>query len=117
MKLAIVGSRDITNYPFFKQKVDSILESMDSPIDVIVSGGAQGVDSMAERYAKEKNIPTQIFKPDWAKFGKAAGPIRNRTIVENSDMIIAFPIEGSRGTQSTIDIANEMGKKVTIIHS
>lgn len=102
MKVAVVGSRSFTDYELLKKTLDELYPN----ITRIVSGGAKGADSLSEQYAKEEGIPTQIFKPDWEKHGKAAGFIRNRDIVENSDMVIAFHDGQSKGTANSIELAN-----------
>jgi hypothetical protein len=52
---------------------------------------------------------------EWNKFGKSAGYRRNVTIVEHSDIIVAFWDGKSKGTQHTINIAKEKGKGLIII--
>jgi uncharacterized phage-like protein YoqJ len=96
MKVAVVGSRGITN----KEMIFGVLENYD--ITSIVSGGAIGVDTIAEEYANSLNIQTEIFLPDWKQYGRAAGIIRNRDIIENSQMTIAFWDGESKGTLSSI---------------
>lgn len=110
-KVGIVGSRWFTNYDVFLTE----LKSLNLKVDVIISGGAKGVDSLAEQYAKENNIPIIIYYPDWNKHGKSAGFIRNKRIVENSDSIIAFWDNKSLGTKNTIDLAMKCSKKVIIV--
>ena len=85
MNVAIIGSRGFNDYELVK----SILEKYND-VTTIVSGGAKGADSLGERWAKEKGIPTKIFYPDWNKHGKSAGYIRNKDIISNSDLVIAF---------------------------
>ena len=109
IKVAVVGSRDFDRYLLLKKTLDSHF------IDVIVSGGARGADSLAEEYANENNIPTEIYKPDWNKYGKRAGYIRNKDIVDASDYVIAFWDRQSRGTRSTVNLARKAGKRVIII--
>lgn len=112
MKVAIIGSRDFTDY---KYMLDCILKTVVvSEIDCIVSGGARGADTLAEFFAMSCNIPTMIFKADWNKFGKAAGFIRNTQIVENSDIVLAFPIGESKGTYDSIAKAKKLNKQVFI---
>jgi len=108
MKVAVVGSRTFIDYTLLK----SILDKID--IDLIISGGARGADKLAERYALEKKIETKIFYPEWDKFGKAAGFIRNRDIVQEADHVIAFWDGESKGTLSSINLAKEFGKKLSI---
>lgn len=112
INLAIVGSRIFEDYKMLKQTVDEI--RMRFNVVKIVSGGARGADSLGERYAKENNIETLIFYPDWTKHGKKAGFLRNVTIVDNSDMILAFWDRVSNGTKHTITIANAKNKRVLI---
>ncbi len=108
MKYAVIGSRNFNHYAEFERE----LEKYD--ISEIVSGGAKGADQFAERYAHEKSIPIEIIKPDWSKYGKAAGVIRNREIIDNCDAVIAFWDGESKGTKSSIDFAEKAGKKVTV---
>jgi predicted Rossmann fold nucleotide-binding protein DprA/Smf involved in DNA uptake len=110
MNVAIVGGRDFDDYELFKTHVNGEKIKFKS----IVSGGARGVDTLAERYAKELRVPVNIYLPDWTKHGKAAGPIRNKQIIENADCVIAFWDEKSSGTRSSIKIAEDLGKPLTI---
>jgi len=113
MKLAIVGSRDFEDYELCKK---TILKNFNiNAITEIVSGGAKGADSLGEKFAKENNIKLTTFLPDWDKFGKKAGFLRNTTIVENSDIIIAFWKNKSKGTQDTISKARKTNKIVIIM--
>jgi hypothetical protein len=109
MKVAVVGSRNFQDYDLLKQ----ILAEYE--ITEIVSGGAKGADSLGEKYAKEHNLPIEIFKPDWKRLGRGAGPARNKTIVENADFVIAFWDGVSKGTQSSINIAKKLNKALRIV--
>lgn len=107
MKVAIVGSRNINNL--------DIKKYMPQNIRIIISGGANGIDVLAENYAKNYNIPNLIIKPDYKKYGKMAPLIRNREIVDHADVIIAFWNMKSKGTEYVINYAKSQNKKV-IIH-
>jgi hypothetical protein len=115
MNIAIVGSRNFNNYDYMKS---SFLEQVGSDLNnteiIIVSGGAKGADALAEKIAKDFSLETMIFPAEWKKFGKSAGFIRNTTIVENADMILAFPIGESRGTWDTIRKGQAKGIPVHI---
>jgi hypothetical protein len=113
MKLAVVGSRGFNDYEILKSKLDLISEKI--LVSLIISGGAIGADSLAEKWAKEKNIPTQIFLPDWKKYGKRAGYLRNIEIVKNADIVIAFWNGESKGTKLSIDLAKEHKKELIVI--
>jgi len=75
MKLLVAGSRDYYDYDEFSDIMNFIHEKHN--IAEIVSGGARGADTLAERWAKANNIPIKIFKADWDTYGKSAGFIRN----------------------------------------
>lgn len=77
--LAVVGSRGFDDYNLLKIEIDKIAKKY--KILCICSGGAEGADSLAEKYAKENNIKTTIFIHDWKTYGKKAGAIRNQSIV------------------------------------
>lgn len=115
VKLAIVGSRDYTDYESFKAIVDSIISLNNLNVYKIISGRARGTDTMAEQYAKENSIPMQVFKANWEIFGKKAGMMRNRDIVANSDYVLAFWDGESKGTKGTIDMARKDGKLLKVM--
>jgi len=116
MKIGIIGSRTFNDYELLKEVMSDYL-NRDNELNcnLVVSGGAKGADSLGEQWAKENNIPTVIFKPDWDKYGKSAGFIRNQDIVKNSDMIVVFWDKISKGTKSSIDLCVKSGKIVKIV--
>lgn len=109
LKLAVVGCRDFYDYDTVKQKLDSI-----PGITCIVSGGATGVDASAKRYAEENNLEYIEFPADWSK-GRAAGPIRNKQIVNACDELIAFWDGESKGTKSAVGLATGAKKLREIV--
>ncbi len=104
--MAIVGSRDFTNYDIIAKHVDDIIADNNLTITHIVSGGASGVDSLAKQYANKHNYQLVEYLPDWAAYGKAAGPMRNTLIINAADVCVAFPTANSRGTYDSIKKAN-----------
>jgi predicted Rossmann fold nucleotide-binding protein DprA/Smf involved in DNA uptake len=109
MKLAIIGSRNIGSI--------NIDEHVDFRPECVISGGAQGVDNIAEKWAKDKGIKTMIIRPDWQRFKGGAAIRRNHTIVEAADMVLAFWDGKSKGTKYTIDLAQRIGKAVKVVVS
>jgi len=81
----------------------------------IVSGGADGVDKLGERYAKEHNHKLTIMNADWKQYGKVAGPIRNRQMAEYADALIAFWLDSSKGTKNMIDTAREKRLLIRVV--
>jgi predicted Rossmann fold nucleotide-binding protein DprA/Smf involved in DNA uptake len=108
-RVAIVGSR---GYPD-EDEVFSYIHELPSDT-VVVSGGAEGPDTWAERAAKRRGMLVVIYRADWSLYGKAAGPIRNAAIVANCDRVVAFWDGHSRGTRNTIDIAIRQGRPVEV---
>jgi len=107
----IVGSRDFHERDFLFEKLDLTYHSARVKPAKVVSGGATGADYHAISWAAAREIPWISHIPDWKTHGRAAGPIRNRLIVEDSDHIIAFIYSGrlTKGTASTLKIAEELG--------
>ena len=111
MKIAVIGGRDFDDYELMKKVLDEKL----AEIEIIVSGGAKGADSLAERYALEKKIDIIVFEADWKKHGRAAGPIRNKKIITEADLVVAFWDGKSKGTKSSINLAKKAGVDVEVV--
>lgn len=114
MWIVVAGSRTFNNYSLIKKKLDFFLQKLENI--TIVSGGARGVDKLAERYAKENNYPLEVFKADWKKYGKSAGYKRNVEMAEVSDCLVAFWNGTSPGTKHMIDIAKEKNLNIRIVN-
>lgn len=122
MKLGIVGYRNYNNYEEFKQVVNYIIDLYQQP-EAIVSGGhtdkygntKPGTDTLAWIYANENNIPIIEHDALWEVYGRAAGPIRNKLIVNDSSVLIAFVSPTSRGTLNSIKLAQEQNIIVHMI--
>jgi len=130
MNVGIVGCRSFCDYDVFKEKMQSweVFKEVSSekryfreePLFkryTIVSGGATGIDTLAEQYAMEfKNnlIVFKVSKDEWSRYGKAAGPRRNNLIVDTIDTLVAFPSNKSKGTWDIISKAMTKGISVYI---
>ena len=128
VKLAVIGSRDFNDYELVCK---TIKEHKFEPI-LIVSGGAKGADSLGERYADDNNIPKKIFQAEWdnldaepckiktnkqgKKYNVLAGFNRNKSIVDEADMILAFWDGKSSGTENSIEYAEQKGKFIVTIY-
>ena len=110
MKTIIAGSRTITDYSTVKEAI----EKSGFKITEVISGGAQGVDKLGERWALENNIPVKRFLADWIKHGKAAGPIRNSEMVKIAECAIVIWDGISRGSQDTITKMQNANKELFI---
>lgn len=79
---------------------------------VIIEGGAKGVDSVAYDFAVVNYCQIKEYPADWDKYGKAAGFIRNKQMLDEGkpDLVIAFP--GGKGTANMIKLARDAGVEV-----
>lgn len=109
-KVICAGPRDYYDYDM----VVKAIEESKFAITELVSGTAQGVDSLGERWAREHLVPIKQYVPNWNKHGKAAGPIRNKEMAEYADALIAVVPYFSKGTANMIKQANELGLKIFI---
>lgn len=107
MRLLVCGSREYENW----DKINSELSRLLRKPTVIIHGAAAGVDSMAGLWARRNNIPEEAYPADWEKHGKAAGPIRNKQMLDEGkpDCVLAFPTKNSKGTRNMITQAEKAG--------
>ncbi len=114
-RVVIAGCRDYNNYEEAKQYIDFCLSNIrkENKI-VIVSGGCRGADAIGEQYAKENNFKVEKYPADWVKHGKRAGPIRNEQMAKDSDYVICFWDNKSKGTKSMIEYAIKYNKPIKI---
>ncbi len=139
MRFAIVGSREYPCPNIVRATVRGLRFD-----DVLISGGARGVDTLAEREALARGLEVVSYRPqkesngEWViyrytfekngnvdidgvegdprfkNFGQAA-LYRNGLIVADADRIAAFWDEESRGTQNAIGHAKRLGKDFRIV--
>jgi hypothetical protein len=95
--------------------------------DVVVIHGCcpTGADSIVDEVAHNMGMAVESLAADWAKHGKAAGPIRNRQMVQAAIAIrnmshgravcLAFWDGESRGTWNCIQEAVRAGLPVRIV--
>ena len=119
MKLAIVGNKSIDKYDIsyksFCDQLEFIFHNDELRPDTIVSGGAKGIDAFAKQFAYDNGLKYIEFLPDWKHYGRTAGPIRNKLIVEECDKLIAFWDYNSSGTKSAVKLAEKSNKLLHII--
>lgn len=129
MKLIIAGSRSITDYNILFKAMSHYCIRVDQ-IERILSGGAPGVDSLAEIFAKDNAIPFDLYKADWKnldapnaiirtnrygeEYNKRAGLDRNELMAQNGDVLLAIWDGESTGTKHMIQCMQKLedfGKK------
>lgn len=96
MKVIVCGDRNYTN----REAVRNILHQL--PKDtIIIQGGCRGADTLAKEVSLELGFLIKTYYPEWNKYGKGAGVIRNRRMLEEDpNLVIAFHdhLEDSKGT-------------------
>lgn len=112
-KLAVVGSRDFPLIDRAQLELNHVIEN--TGIDTIVSGGAIGIDTLAEQYAIKNGLKTIIHPAEWDKYGRSAGYIRNKNIVDDADAILIFWYKDSKGTKYTLDLSKKSNKPLYLL--
>lgn len=78
----------------------------------IIEGGAKGADALAVDFSCTYGTKLEDFSADWEQFGKRAGYLRNKQMLEEGkpDLVVAFP--GGKGTAMMVRLAKEANVKV-----
>ena len=114
MKIIIAGSRNFTDYQKLKTECDQFLQDHKN-IEIVSGGHYKGADKLGIEYANEKGFDLIKFPAEWNKFGKAAGPKRNKEMAKYADALIVFWDGKSKGTLNMINLAKEEALKIKII--
>lgn len=113
-RVIIAGCRMFGDYQLMKEKCDYFFQNKKPT--AIICGDARGADTLGKRYAKERNIPVELFPAEWNKYGNRAGYLRNTQMANNADALIAFWDGKSRGTGNMIEIARKKNLPVRIVY-
>ena len=107
MKLLIAGSRSITEF--------DLSQYVSSEIDTVISGGAGGIDSLAERYADVHRLSKFIVRPRYDLYGRAAPLRRNEQMVDMADAVLVIWDGKSKGTRHTLEYAKKVNKPLVLV--
>lgn len=106
MRVLICGDRSWQDKELIRQVLSAL-----SDVEVVIEGEARGADTLARVVAEELHITVLPFPANWTKFGRAAGPIRNRQMLDEGkpDLVIGFHnnIIESRGTKNMLEQARK----------
>lgn len=114
MRVLIIGSRDFPRLDMVRRYIFDLDQSEDGPHITVISGGAKGVDSIAEEEARAYGFNVEIYPADWKTYGRGAGLKRNIEMIERADMVVAFWDGKSPGTRHSIREALKRGKRMRI---
>ncbi len=119
LKILVCGGREFEDYELAKSVISEAIKSKSvAHSDVeIVSGHCKGADMLGERYAAEHGTMLKIFEAEWSLYGRAAGPKRNKAMIDyistsERKMVIAFVSKNSIGTRNTISQAKKKNLEV-----
>ena len=121
--IVAAGGRDLV-WP--QERIASALlqRSGGRPVHLLLHSGARGADRAIGRAAQQLGWRVQSLAADWRRHGRAAGPIRNRLLLEQalveaqahtcpafsaSVLVIAFP--GGAGTASLVQQARRCSSR------
>ena len=107
MTLLIVGSRSIKDF--------DLSPYVSSEVDTIISGGAGGVDSLAEEYADRHRLSKYIMRPRYDLYGRGAPLKRNEKMVALADAVLIIWDGRSKGTEYTLKYAQKKNKQVLLV--
>lgn len=115
MRVIVTGSRKWENRKAVYNALNAVYEEH-GPFVVVHGGCSTGADRLADDWADLAflvGIKKEVFKAAWEARGKAAGPERNRRMIEaGAELVLAFPLPEGSGTQHTMRLAREAGIEV-----
>ncbi len=109
MNLLIVGSRSITDF--------DLSLYITSDVDTVISGGAEGIDRLAEQYADLHHLSKYILRPRYDLYGRAAPLKRNEQMVDMADVVLVIWDGRSKGTQYTLKYAKKKNKPIMLVQA
>jgi predicted polyphosphate/ATP-dependent NAD kinase len=112
-RVLVCGGRDYNNIPYLYGFLDCFHAQVG--ITHLLEGGATGADAAARMWAVARRIQFTTYPANWSKHGKAAGPIRNRAMLDEgkASVVIAFP--GGVGTADMVTYARS--KHIPVIRA
>lgn len=108
----ICGGRDFLNGQLMYETLNT------GPyVHTVIHGAANGADTLAHEWAMVYAHTVEIFRADWIREGKAAGPLRNARMLKfgRPDRVVAFWDGKSKGTKNMINLAEAANIPVQIV--
>lgn len=102
----IAGSRDITDIAM----VEKAINDSGFNIDIVVCGGARGVDSLGAQWGVANGKIVRYFHPDWDRLNKKAGILRNVDMGNYAHKAIVLVKDNSKGSTHMAEYMASNGK-------
>lgn len=117
MRVLVCGDREWKNRELIRRQLESI--HLGVGIEAVIEGECVGADTIAREEAEKLGIKVIPFTPKWRLYGIAAGPIRNKQMIDEGkpELVLAFhnDLSKSKGTKNMIEQAKKAGVKVQVI--
>jgi hypothetical protein len=110
MRVLVCGGRDFRDREFLFAKLDEL--HAQTPFSLVIHGAAPGADYLADAWAEYRGVKCVCYPADWAKHGRAAGPIRNSEMLRDGKPDMACAFAGGRGTRDMVEKARLAGVRV-----
>lgn len=111
--ILVTGSRNWSDLALVKKELNLLKDLWGTEVTVLSGQCPTGADRMCENIAREFGWKLKLYPADWNQYGKSAGPIRNKQMVDHgADICLAFIKDGSRGASGTAKLAEEAGIEV-----
>ena len=108
MRLLVCGSRKWQDKEAIFTILDLFKASLNKEELIIIEGQCYGADLIAEEWAISRNVPFEGKPAEWSKYGKAAGMIRNKEMLESCpDFVLAFTDSFTGGTKNMVNLAKK----------
>lgn len=124
IRILITGSRDwpltdiTTVYTVMSKTItDYVLQGETQKTITIVHGACpKGVDAMADLFARSWGMNIERHPANWDLYGKKAGPIRNKEMVElGVDICLAFVYNKSSGASHAVELCRKKGVPLILL--
>ena len=108
IRVGVTGGRDYPDKVHVWRSLDitkSRVELAGATMTLVV-GDATGADQHAFFWAAARGVTREFFVAEWKRFGNAAGPARNKRMLDSGiDYLCAFP--GGAGTANMKEICRK----------
>lgn len=121
MKILVTGDRNWDDYNIVAEALSAL-----PPGTIIVHGACRGADVICAETAKELGFIVRSYPADWKRFGRAAGPVRNKQMLTEENLshepinfVYAFhnDLKNSRGTKNMLKQAESCGVRYRLFSS
>ena len=118
MRVLVCGSRTYAD----AEMMHAVLHRLwkETPFSCLIEGGARGADTLAREWAQKIALKTETYPAQWDKHKRAAGPIRNKQMLDEGqpDLVVAFPrltLDVSLGTSHMVALAKKAGVRTIVV--